>query len=408
MGKLQGLGVTVPEDQTHTSARDDHQASTAGAETAVCLTDLEQAARARLPHETWDFAEGGSGDEVTLADNLNAFAGVKLLPKVLAGGSADPSARLVGRDAEMPLAVAPMAYQRLFHPDGEVALAEAARRAGVPFVLSTVGSSSIEEVADVGGTCWFQLYWLRDTTRSLQLIERAEAAGYAALMVTVDVPVMAKRRRDLRNRFALPAHVTPVNLESDAGREPHTRRDGRSAVAAHTNLAVESALSWRDLEWLRERTSLPIVLKGILDPDDADRAVRIGADAVVVSNHGGRQLDGTVPSIVALPAVADAVAGRAEVLLDSGVRCGTDMVRALALGADGVLVGRPLLWGLAAAGVEGSDRVLALLRAEFEETLLLTGALDVRSARHLKAVPVPCAAERRSPPPHEKADRDGR
>jgi 4-hydroxymandelate oxidase len=343
------------------------------------LAGLAVAARARLPHDIWDFAAGGSGAELTLAANRAAFDEVGLVPRVLTGGGVDPSARLVRDAAAMPVAVAPMAYQRLYHPDGELAMAEAARRASVPFVISTVSSRTIEEIAKVEAVCWFQLYWLRDRSAVLELVQRAEAAGCTALMVTVDVPVMANRRRDLRNRFTLPDHIRPANLGAGLG---------MTSVKVHTDLVFDAAVSWADLEWLREHTSLPLVLKGVLDPRDACLAADLGVAAVVVSNHGGRQLDGAAPSAAVLPAVVDAVADRLDVLVDSGVRGGTDVLRALALGAAGVLVGRPLLWGLAVAGVAGVTHTLELFREELVEALRLAGCADVRSARELRTVSV--------------------
>lgn len=293
----------------------------------------------------------------------------------------------------MPLVVAPMAYQRLVHPAGELAMARAAAAARIPLALSTMSSTPLENVAAVA-PCWFQLYWLRDRGQVRALIERAEGAGCTAILVTLDVPVMARRLRDVRNGFVLPPSVTPMLLSPDAA--PHTPRSGGSAVAAHTAVAFDPSLGWKDLEWLRSQTALPLALKGILDPKDAVRAVEVGADAVVVSNHGGRQFAGAVASITALPAVAEAVAGRCEVMLDGGIRSGTDVLRALACGADGVQIGRPLLWGLAIDGESGVTTLLELLRTELDEALLLSGCADLDAARSLGHYPssAPAAAHR--------------
>jgi 4-hydroxymandelate oxidase len=353
----------------------------------VCLADFEDAARARLPGDVWDHLAGGSGAETTLAANRAALDRLTVVPRVLTGaGEASTGARVLGLPCTMPVAVAPMAYQRLAHPDGEVALAAAAASAGVPYAASTMSSRPIEEIAATGATVWFQLYLLRDRALVTELLDRAEAAGCAAVMLTADVPVLARRLRDLRNSFALPAEVVAANLHGDPGDRSHTATPGESAVAAYTDAVFEPALSWRDVEWLRERTRLPLVVKGILDPRDAARAVAAGVDAIVVSNHGGRQLDAAPPSVLALPAVVDAVAGRCEILMDSGVRGGTDLLRALALGASAVLVGRPLLWALAVDGERGARAALALLRDELRSALTLAGCADPAAARELRVL----------------------
>lgn len=352
----------------------------------VCVKDLRQSAAARLAPEVWDFIAGGSGTESTLDANRAALDSVSLVPRVLAGvKTTDTGAQLLDTPAALPLAVAPMAYQRLLHPQGDLAAAEGASAAQVPFVVSTISSHALEEIAEVGATLWFQLYWLHDRGRVVELIRRAERVGCQALMVTVDVPIMGRRLRDLRNEFALPSWIRSANLEPDGPSAAHSRRPGASAVAAHTKLAFDSTFGWSDLEWLREQTRLPLVIKGVLDPRDAEQAVRLGADALVVSNHGGRQLDGALPSITALPWVVEAVAGQCQVLMDSGVRSGTDILRALALGADGVLIGRPVLWGLSTAGAPGVAQVLSLLRTELEEALLLAGCADLAAARTLRS-----------------------
>ncbi|MEU1013867.1 alpha-hydroxy acid oxidase [Streptomyces sp. NPDC088810] len=353
----------------------------------VCLEDLQQSAAARLAPPVWDFIAGGSGTEATLDANRAALDSVSLVPRVLAGvKTSDTGAQLPGTSAALPLAVAPMAYQRLLWPEGELAAAEGARAAQVPFVVSTISSTSLEEIAKVGADLWFQLYWLHDRGRMIELIRRAEQVGCQALMVTVDVPIMGRRLRDLRNEFTLPAWIRSANLEPDGPSAAHSRRASESAVAAHTKIAFDPTFGWSDLEWIREQTRLPLVIKGILAPTDAEQAVRLGVDAVVVSNHGGRQLDGALPSITALPWVVEAVDGRCQVLMDSGVRSGTDILRALALGADGVLIGRPVLWGLSTAGAQGVTQVLSILRTELEEALLLAGCADLAAARALRTL----------------------
>ncbi|MFJ6611200.1 alpha-hydroxy acid oxidase [Streptomyces sp. NPDC091289] len=353
----------------------------------VCVDDLRQSAAARLAPAVWDFIAGGSGTESTLDANRAALDSVSVVPRVLAGiKKTDTGARLLGTSAALPLAVAPMAYQCLLHPEGERAAAEGALAARVPFVVSTISSRSLEEIAEVGADLWFQLYWLHDRGRMVELMRRAEQVGCQALMVTVDVPVMGRRLRDLRNEFTLPSGIRSANLEPDSLSAAHAHRPSESAVAAHTSIAFDPTFSWSDVEWIREQTRLPLVIKGILDPRDAERAVRLGADAVVVSNHGGRQLDGAPASITALPWVVGSVGGQCQVLMDSGVRSGTDILRALALGADGVLIGRPVLWGLSTAGARGVAQVLSILRTELEDALLLAGCADPAAARTLRTL----------------------
>ncbi|MFF2147240.1 alpha-hydroxy acid oxidase [Kitasatospora sp. NPDC058190] len=360
---------------------------TAGPDEPVCLADVERAAFATVPKDVWDFVAGGSGRELTLAANRSALDGVHLVPRVLRDVSGcTAGTTLLGRDAAMPLAVAPVAYHRLLHPEGELATARAARRAGVPFTIGTLSSYPLEEVAAEAGRSWFQLYWLRDEARLFDLVARAEDAGCEALMLTVDVPWMGRRLRDIRNRFSLPADVTAANLPAGGASEAHTARRGASAVAAHTSVAMTEALTWEHVERLRARTRLPLILKGILDPEDARLAAGHGVDALVVSNHGGRQLDGAVPASTMLPAVREAVGDRVEVLFDSGVRSGTDVLKAVALGASGVLVGRPLIWGLAVGGEAGADTVLRLLGEEIRDALGLAGCDSVAAARLLRTV----------------------
>jgi 4-hydroxymandelate oxidase len=359
----------------------------------VSVGEAEGLAAAALPPQVWDFVSGGSGEELTQRANRAALDRVYLVPRVLAavpGGAA--AASLAGCPAAMPVAVAPMAYQRLVHPDGEVGLAGACAGAGIPYTAAMLSSTTIEEIATAGGCIWLQLYWLRDRGLVTDLIRRAEAAGCRALVLTVDVPRLGRRLRDLRNGFALPDGVGPANL-TGPGRAgsggppvPGPSAAGSSAVASHTAAVFDPTLSWSDVAWLREQTSLPLVLKGILDADDASRAAEAGAAAIVVSNHGGRQLDGAVPSVTALGWVIEAVAGRCQVLLDSGIRSGTDVLRAIALGADGVMLGRPALWALAAGGAAGAARLLELLGEEFEHAMTLAGCADLGACRSLRTV----------------------
>ncbi|WP_327708364.1 alpha-hydroxy-acid oxidizing protein [Streptomyces sp. NBC_00464] len=349
------------------------------------LADFERAADAVLPAAVRDFVAGGSGAELTLAANRAAFDRLRIVPRVLRDVSDCASATtLLGRHCAMPVATAPIGYQRLVHPEGELAAARAAAEAKIPFTVGTLSSYTVEEIAAVGATTWFQLYWLRDRERSFDLVRRAEDAGCSAVMLTVDVPWMARRTRDLRNGFVLPDDVVAAHFPAGAESAAHQAAAGESAVARHTAASFAPSLSWADVEELRRRTRLPLVVKGVLDPTDAVRAAESGVDGIVVSNHGGRQMDGAIASIDALAEVCAAVDGRCEVLLDSGVRSGLDVLKALALGASGVLLGRPLLWGLAAGGGEGARRVLDLLAAELRDALGLAGCSGPGSASTLR------------------------
>jgi 4-hydroxymandelate oxidase len=369
-------------------------AADGSAEVLVSVADAEQLARLRLPPPVWDFIAGGSGTELTSQANLAAFDDIYLVPRVLTGARAcDPATTLAGCEAALPVAVAPMAYQRMVHPDGELALAAACAKARVPFTVAMLSSVTLEDIAQAGGCLWLQLYWLRDRGVVIDLVRRAETVGCRALVLTVDVPELGRRLRDLRNAFTFPDGVYPANLANrdgggEIGRAGPTA-PGQSAVASHTAAIFDPSLSWSDVAWLAEQTSVPLILKGILHADDARHAADIGVAGIVVSNHGGRQLDGAVPSIAALPWIADAVAGRCEVLLDSGVRSGLDVLKAVALGATGVMLGRPALWGLALGGAAGADSVLALLAEELRQAMTLAGCPDLAAVRALRAMPRP-------------------
>ncbi|MFL6136990.1 MAG: alpha-hydroxy acid oxidase [Frankiaceae bacterium] len=322
----------------------------------------------------WDYLHGGSGAELTLAANRAAFDRVALRPRVLVDvSSCDLTASLFGASSAAPLVVAPMAFHRLAHPDGEVATAAGAGAAGVPMVVAMLASRALEDVAAAATSpLWLQLYWLRRRDAVAQVIRRAEDAGYRALVLTVDTPRVARRLRDLRNGFTLPDGVDAVNLDASVMATAHRRRPGSSALQQHSRDQFDASITWRDLSWLRERSGLPLLLKGVLTAEDASLAVEAGVDGIVVSNHGGRQLDGAVASLDALPEVV-AAAPDLPVLVDGGVRRGTDVLKALALGARAVLVGRPVLWGLACAGAEGVTAVLRLLCTELEEAMALAG-----------------------------------
>jgi isopentenyl diphosphate isomerase/L-lactate dehydrogenase-like FMN-dependent dehydrogenase len=342
---------------------------------------------ARLAEERWEpgywwYVAGGAGDEVTLRDNLEAFQRLQLRPRSLVDVSDVTTATTVlGSELAMPLMVAPTSVQRLAHPDGEPALARATGAAGTVYCLSSLGSVRPRELAEAAPETqlWFQLYWTRDRGFTRELVAETAEAGFGALMLTIDLPRAGARERDLRTGFSLP----------DGLRMPNLPRTLVGSASFHEILGelVDTSLTWRDLEWLRSECPLPLVVKGVLTAEDAALACEHGAAGLVVSNHGGRQLDGVPASLDALPEVAEAVGGRAEVYLDGGVRRGTDVAKALALGARAVFVGRPALWGLATGGEESARRLLELLREEILLALVLLGCAtpEAVGAAHVRA-----------------------
>jgi 4-hydroxymandelate oxidase len=350
----------------------------------VNLFDVERLAAQRLERTAFDYIAGGADDELTLGANQAAFQRWRLVPRVLRDVSViETATTFLGTAVSMPVGIAPVSFQHLAHPDAELATVRAAGAAGLAFCLSTMSSRSIEDVAEAAvatdGPLWFQLYVHRDRTRSADLVHRAHAAGYRALVVTVDLPMAGNRERDRRNRLPYP------QVFGNFGTAEEVRAHGgsMSTVVGGFN---DASFTWADLAWLRDLTDQPLVLKGILAPDDALLAVEHGASAIVVSNHGGRQLDRTPPTADALPAIVEAVAGRAEIYLDGGVRRGTDVLTALALGARGVFIGRPAIFGLAVAGEAGVARVLESLRREVRTDMALLGirAVDEVSPAHLQ------------------------
>lgn len=345
----------------------------------AAVGDYQAYARERMSEQAWAYLAGGAADELTLQDNRQAFDRLRLRSRVLQdlrGGNT--RLRLFGHDYEHPIFVAPVAYQKLAHADGELAcvLGASALRAGM--VVSTQASIELETIAAQAQTpLWFQLYIQPDRDFTAALVRRAEAAGYRALVLTVDAPVSGIRNREQRAGFALPAGIEAVNLR---GMRPlAVSADPSASSLLLGGPLLNAAPTWADLAWLRAQTRLPILLKGILSAADAEQALAAGVDGLIVSNHGGRTLDGLPATIEALPEVAAAVQGRVPVLLDGGIRRGTDILKALALGADAVLVGRPCIFALAVAGAVGVAHVLQLLRAELEVAMALTGCADLAS-----------------------------
>lgn len=365
---------------------------------AASVADLRRMARRRLPRGVFDYIDGGAEDERTMTANEAGFARLRFRPRVLRDVSKiDTTTTLLGRPLPLPLVLAPTGFTRIADPQGELAVARAAERRSLPYTLSTLSTRSIEEVAAVGaGPRWFQVYVWRDRGLVEEMIARAAASGYEALLLTVDTAVLGRRERDVRRGFSLPPKIgldtlidgaihpswTWSFIRSEPIRFANVTGGGRSAgdgtdavgLAEYVNAQFDPALSWRDIDWLRDHWDGPIVLKGVQTVEDAVLAAKAGVQAVALSNHGGRQLDGAPSPIDLVAPVIDAVGDRLEVLCDGGVRRGSDIVKAVALGARACMVGRAYLYGLAAGGEAGVDHVLGLLDADVRRTMALLGA----------------------------------
>lgn len=367
----------------------------------AALADYEAFARLRLNDNAWAYLDGAAGDELTAGWNRAAFERCALLPRVMvdvAGGHCRTT--LLGRELPSPILLAPIAWQKLFHPDGELASAYAAAALGAGFVLSTLSSCTMEQVAAAGsqgsdGPRWFQLYLQPERSLNAELVRRAEAAGYEAIVLTVDAPLNGIRNREHRAGFHLPAGIESVHLrhaldpQDVEGAERRARSSAEKKVQHGPSIVFDDIMryapSWRDLEWLIATTHLPVIVKGVLHPADAVQVADLGAAAIIVSNHGGRTLDTLPASLDALPAIARRLAGRVPILLDGGIRRGSDIFKAIALGASAVLIGRPYIHALAAAGPIGVAHVLRLLQDELEATMALCGVatLDQISTDYL-------------------------
>jgi isopentenyl diphosphate isomerase/L-lactate dehydrogenase-like FMN-dependent dehydrogenase len=354
-------------------------------EDLINVADFERVAAEKLEAGAWGYFAGGAGDEETLRENVEAWRRWRLRPRVLTGvGAVETGVEVLGTSLSMPVLVAPVAYQRLVDPEGEVGMARAAAEAGTAMCLSTLATTRPSELAAAAppGRRWFQLYCFRDEAVTRALIEEAVDSGFEAIVVTVDAPPGGNRERDRRTGFKIPAGLGVPSVAAAMGVE-------RAVTIEETFALMEPALGWADLGDLASECPLPVLVKGLLTAEDAELAVAHGAAGVVVSNHGGRQLDRSPASGDVLPEMVAAVDGRAAVLVDGGIRRGVDVAIALALGADAVLVGRPALWGLAAAGAEGARQVLELLRAELELALALCGCAspDDLGRSHLRRAP---------------------
>lgn len=340
----------------------------------VNIFEFEALARVRVEASAWDYIIGGAEDEITLRENRAAFERTFLRPRHLVDISQrDLTTTALGTRIPFPLMLAPTAYQTLSHPEGECETARGAGAMGIPFHVSTLSTRTVEEVAQAAtGPLWFQLYMMQGEGVNEWLVRRAERNGYRAIVFTVDGTLAGNRERDRRNQLSF-AHLNIENLVARTEDAPQTILDATHAG----DIEWKEDLSWRDVEWLRGRTKLPIVIKGLLSVEDALMAADHGAAGIVVSNHGGRQLDGAPATLDVLPEIADAVGGRLEIYLDGGVRRGADILKAVALGARAVCIGRPYIWGLAADGAKGVQRVIEMLRYEFDMALGLTGKRSV-------------------------------
>ena len=329
----------------------------------LSLSEFEERARVAMTPMAYEFVASGAADEHTVRWNRDAFDRIRLRPRVLRDvAPSDTRLTLLGRELPFPILLAPTAYHRVLHPEGEIATVRGAGAAGITWIVSMGTTTAVADIARAASApLWFQLYLQSDQGFTREVVGQAEAAGCQALCLTVDSPIIGPRNRQARARFRLAAGLETPHL-FDIGHRRQEVMDPRRVAA-----------TWKDVEWLRATTTLPLVLKGILDPEDAELAIRAGADGIVVSNHGGRNLDTTPATIDALPEVADRVGGRVPLLLDGGIRRGTDVVKALALGAAAVLIGRPYCYGLAVAGGEGVRRVVEILRSELEAAMMLSG-----------------------------------
>jgi L-lactate dehydrogenase (cytochrome) len=366
----------------------------------LTIEDLRIQAKRRVPRMFYDYADSGAWTEGTYRANETDFAKVKLRQRVAVDmTNRTLASTMIGQPVSMPVALAPTGLTGMQHADGEILAARAAHKAGVPFTLSTMSICSLEDIANhVGSPFWFQLYVMRDRDFIARLIQRAKAAGCSALVLTLDLQILGQRHKDIRNGLSAPPKPTIANMINlatkprwclqmlDTPRRTfgnivgHAKGVGDlSSLSSWTAEQFDPQLDWDDVQWIKDQWGGKLILKGILDPEDAELAVKSGADALIVSNHGGRQLDGALSSIEALPAIVDAVGGRTEILFDGGIRSGQDVIKALALGAHGTFIGRAFLYGLGAMGEAGVTRCLDIIRKELDVTMALCGKRDINT-----------------------------
>lgn len=349
----------------------------------VSLEDYETVAKDRIPEGALGYYRSGAGDEFSLSLNKVALNRLRLRPRFLRDVSVrNMTYTIFGDTVSMPLGICPTAMQKMAHPDGELANARAAEKAGIIFTLSTISTSSIEEVAQAAPKCikWFQLYIYKDRDATKKLVRRAELAGFKAIVLTVDAPVFGVRRADIRNNFNLPSHLRFANFEDDKSKSDSKDNDERiSGINKYVTSQFDPTLNWNDLKWLVQFTKLPVLVKGVLTREDAILAVEFGARGVIVSNHGARQLDGVPAPIEVLPEIVDAVGSKTEVIIDGGIMQGTDILKVIALGAKMAFIGRPALWGLAVNGQNGVEGVIDILRRELDNAMSLCGCKSLKS-----------------------------
>ncbi|MCL7030248.1 hypothetical protein MKW94_030169 [Papaver nudicaule] len=342
------------------------------------VTEYEKIAKEKLPKMAYDYYASGAEDQWTLQENRNAFSRILFRPRILIDVSKiDMSTTILGFKISMPIMIAPTAFQKMAHPEGEYATARAASAANTIMTLSSWATSSVEEVASTGpGIRFFQLYVYKDRKVVEQLVRRAERAGFKAIALTVDTPILGRREADIKNRFTLPPHLTLKNFEGlNLGQMEKTSDSG---LASYVSGQIDRTLSWKDVQWLQTITKMPILVKGVVTAEDTRIAIQAGAAGIIVSNHGARQLDYAPATISCLEEVVKAAQGRVPVFLDGGVRRGTDVFKALALGAAGIFIGRPVVFSLAAEGEAGVRKVLQMLRDEFELTMALSGCRSLK------------------------------
>jgi len=360
------------------------------AETNVtCLQDIEEIAIKSLPRNALDYYRSGANHMSTLKENKTAFQKYKIMPRMMIDVSIrNLKTKVLGQTISMPIGISPTAMQKMAHPDGECASAKAAEEAGIVFILSTISTSSIEEVAAAAPKAlkWFQLYIYKDRKVTANLVRRAEKAGFSAIVLTVDAPYFGRRLADIKNKFKLPPHLKMANFvglgdaETQVNRSEKGGEKSGSGINDYVTSLFDQALTWKDISWLKSITNLPIIVKGVLHPEDAVIAMKYGVQGIMVSNHGARQLDGVEATIDALPAIVEVVKKinpNVEVYLDGGVREGTDVLKALALGAKLVCIGRPVLWGLTLNGQKGVKLTLDMLKKELDLAMALSGCTDV-------------------------------
>lgn len=344
----------------------------------MTVAEFRQLAKNKLPKEHFDYIDAGACDEITKHNNKSAFNNISLRPLCLRDvSSIDPSIRLLNNHIASPILIAPTAFHQLVDKYGEVSTAKAAKFCNVPMIVSSMSNRSLEDIASSSKNTnlWLQIYIFKNRALTEELIHRAEKANYKAIVISVGTPVSGKRDRDIRNKFVLPGNLTTGNFKSSANSK---------VIYQYTAHEFDQSLTFKDIDWIKSLTTLPIFLKGILNPIDAHQACDAGVSGIVVSNHGGRQLDTSEATITALPDIVETVAGRTLVLMDGGIERGTDIFKSIALGADAILIGRPILWALAVNGENGVVSLLTLLKDEFEIAMKLTGCRNIEEIKNFK------------------------